>query len=181
MWPELFKEEGRPSLTADAFLYMYHPQKCPENAWAFRSRCSMGSPVELTKAQTNWREWRKRVIVVAGEGWECFEEEKRDGFVPWPVLRVWGEPSDDTPPFSSSHTGPLHYLVTAHAFPYNGPRNGSRPIYPPSRHTNPLPPLSYGSNGIGGPSYGRVNYHRLFPKRKGFNSFTPPPGHQEFP
>jgi hypothetical protein len=95
MWPELFKEEGRPLLTADEFLYMYHPQKCPENAWAFRSRCSMGSPVELTKAQTNWREWRKRVIVVAGEGWECFEEEKRDGVVPWPVLRVWGEPSDE--------------------------------------------------------------------------------------
>jgi hypothetical protein len=73
MWPELFKEEGRPSLTADEFLYMYHPQKCPEGAWAFRSRGSMGSPVELTKVQTSWREWRKRVIIVAGEGWEGFE------------------------------------------------------------------------------------------------------------
>lgn len=88
MWPELFKEEGRPPLTADEFLHMFHPQKCSEGAWAFRSRSNMGSLVELTKTQMSWRDWRKRVMIVAGEGWEGFEEEMHDGSLPWPILRV---------------------------------------------------------------------------------------------
>jgi hypothetical protein len=116
MWPELFKEEGRPMLTADEFLYMYHPQKCPEGAWAFRSRGGAGSPVELTKMQTSWREWRKRVVIVAGEGWEGFEEERRDGSLPWPVLRVWGEPSEQAKKSPELHGVHLKRVETAGAW-----------------------------------------------------------------
>lgn len=103
-------------LTADEFLYMYHPQKCAEGAWAFRSRGGAGSPVELTKMQTSWREWRKRVVIVAGDGWEGFEEERRDGLLPWPVYRVWGEPSEQAKKSPELHGVYLKRVETAGAW-----------------------------------------------------------------
>lgn len=62
----------------------------------FHSRNNIGSPVEVTKAQASWREWRKRFIVVSGNGWENFEEDVLDGSVPYPICQWQGKPSKDS-------------------------------------------------------------------------------------
>lgn len=52
--------------------------------------------MEVTKAQVSWREWRKRFIVVSGNGWENFEEDVLDGSVPYPICQWQGKPSKDS-------------------------------------------------------------------------------------